>query len=113
MSVIVMPAKKWRTDSDRVKACGLRKEINPATGKNWTDDEILMKFYQQLPSKVPSNCLNGGQTVKQPKPKAHDPNFKEFTEEYYILFLKNQVIEEIDPALKQLNLRIATEIRKY
>jgi len=40
-------------------------------------------------------------------------DFKEFTEEYYILFLKNQVIDETDPALKQLNLKIATEIRNW
>ena len=36
--------KKWKNKSDRVRACNLRKEINPATDRRWENPEIQHSF---------------------------------------------------------------------
>lgn len=93
----------------------MRKQINPATGKNYTNLEIQAYFglnYTAQTAKLNTSQKQQKQQqiVITPAEMPDDFKFK-FSEEYYTWYLKTHVIDEIDLDTKAINLRIANEIR--
>jgi len=89
--------KKWKNNSDKTRAYKLRNTINPVTGKNWVDEDILLLFY-----KNPVDNTKGGPSHPPPPPTTI-----QITEDIYEKYLC-RLVDECDPSPS-----IASAIRDY
>lgn len=69
-----MPQKKWANNSQKTMACNMKKTINPATGKNWTEEEIMKHFLIEPPKTTPRVNNKDKTAIKSTIIPASKPN---------------------------------------